>query len=75
MYSFNNFQKYVKTLTSISEFIDYENLEILFENLYKSFFNNSRIFLAGNGGSAAIANHASTDLNKLTIEDNSLSAI
>tara|TARA_Y100001958_G_C21150271_1_gene486608 strand:- start:556 stop:1134 length:579 start_codon:yes stop_codon:yes gene_type:complete len=75
MNSFNNFYKYVKTLTSISEFIDYQNLEILFDNLYKSFFNNSRIFLAGNGGSAAIANHATTDLNKLRIDDNCLSAI
>tara|TARA_B100000965_G_C19602128_1_gene763402 strand:- start:1908 stop:2486 length:579 start_codon:yes stop_codon:yes gene_type:complete len=75
MYSFNNFHKYVKTTASISEFINYENLEVLYDNLYKSFFNNSRIFLAGNGGSAAIANHAATDLNKLKIEDNYLSAI
>ena len=75
MYSFNDFHKYVKTTASISEFINYENLEVLYDNLYKSFFNNSRIFLAGNGGSAAIANHAATDLNKLKIEDNYLSAI
>lgn len=75
MYSFNNFSNYVKLTASISELLNYENLEILYDNLHKAFFNNSRIFLAGNGGSSSIANHATTDLNKLNIEDNYLSVI
>lgn len=75
MHSFNNFANYIKLIVSISELVNYKNLEILYDSLYRAFFNDSRIFLAGNGGSSAIANHAVTDLNKLYIEDNHLSAI
>ena len=45
MHSFNNFANYIKLTVSISELVNYKNLEILYDSLYKAFFNDSRIFL------------------------------
>lgn len=65
---------YVNLINTIISNSNLENLEILFERLKNHFYKGGRIFLAGNGGSAAIALHATTDLNKLVLENKKLNA-
>lgn len=60
-----NLIKYLKIINNILEDSELDNLDILFDTLNRHFENKGRVFLAGNGGSAAIASHASTDLKKL----------
>lgn len=66
--------EYVNLINTIISNSNLENLEILFERLKNHFYSGGRIFLAGNGGSAAIALHATTDLNKLVLENKKLNA-
>ena len=68
-----NLIKYLEIINNILEDSELDNLDILFDTLNRHFENKGRVFLAGNGGSAAIASHASTDLKKLRKEiDNEL---
>tara|TARA_B100000902_G_scaffold157217_2_gene153449 strand:- start:3145 stop:3729 length:585 start_codon:yes stop_codon:yes gene_type:complete len=69
------FSNYIQLINNISQESELENLNTLFEHLENCFNNDGRIFLAGNGGSAAIANHAVTDLSKLSKNDRLLNPI
>lgn len=60
------FNKYIELINTIFNESEFKNLSILFEHIESCFDNKGRIFLAGNGGSADIANHAATDLAKLS---------
>ena len=60
----SQFGKYIQLIGNIVENSQLNNLDILYETLNNSFEDNSRLFLAGNGGSAAIASHFSVDLTK-----------
>lgn len=68
-------EKYLELINSIVQNSEFDNLSTLFKHLENSFESQGRIFLAGNGGSAAIANHAATDLSKLTKNNNLLNPI
>ena len=65
MITFKTFNNYLSLITSLFNTVEEESLYKLFERILESFENSSTIFIAGNGGSASIASHASTDLNKL----------
>lgn len=47
----------------------------LYTDINKLFQNDGRIFLAGNGGSSAIANHAEIDLSKIEKSNTRVNAI
>ncbi len=68
-------EKYINLISSISEKSSLESLDVLFSRLDNHFESGGRIFLAGNGGSAAVSSHAATDLGKLQIENNLLNVI
>ena len=69
------FTNYIQLIEKIFTNSETDNLEVLFESIEKCFESNGRIFLAGNGGSAAIANHAAADLSKLSKNEKFLSPI
>jgi phosphoheptose isomerase len=58
------FKNYFLSYTNISKSLDYAELEKICSFLEKKINNNNNIFVAGNGGSAAIANHFLCDFNK-----------
>ena len=66
---------YSNLLNSLIENSNFSNIEILYKALDMRFSNNGRVFLAGNGGSAAIASHATTDLSKISRPKDKLNAI
>ncbi len=68
-------EEYAKLLLKIITSSEIEDVNILFDRLKHHFYNKGRIFLSGNGGSASIANHAATDLSKLTHNNTSLNSI
>ena len=51
------FKKYFNQLYQTSKFINFKELYKISSQLKKNIKNNQYIFVAGNGGSAAIANH------------------
>jgi len=73
--TYPNFSSYLDIIIEISKSIDSKKLEALYERIDNSFNEKSRIFLAGNGGSAAVASHAATDLNNLNKKNKILNAI
>jgi D-sedoheptulose 7-phosphate isomerase len=61
----------VKYLNLIQKIVNDSNLslvESLFSDLKKLFYSKGRLFLAGNGGSSAISNHAEVDFARLRYE-------
>jgi D-sedoheptulose 7-phosphate isomerase len=76
------FKSYVQALQQALETLDTDTLEKAFELLVQSMRNRRRIYIAGNGGSAAIADHLCCDWTKgvyserssLTLKTQSLSA-
>ena len=70
-------EKYFNDLRDIINFDSkkIKNLIAFSDILLKTNNLGKKTIIFGNGGSAAIANHATTDLNKLRIDDNCLSAI
>ena len=68
-------ENYLNLLLNIFDSSELENLDLLFERLNKLFDTHGRIFVAGNGGSYAVASHVATDLAKLTNKDKTLSTI
>ena len=58
------FKNYFLSYLTISKSLDYVELEKICSFLEKKINNNNNIFVAGNGGSAAIANHFLCDFNK-----------
>lgn len=71
----NNFKNYLSLLTEIFQNSDVNKLDNLYKSLDKKFSDGGNIFIAGNGGSAAISSHAATDLNKLSRGNETLNAI
>ena len=62
----NNFYKeYTKTLSEVLHSLNLKNLSRFSDLLEKTIFMNKNIFVCGNGGSAAIANHLVCDYIKL----------
>lgn len=66
---------YLNLLLKIFDSSELDNLDLLFESLNNIFDSGGRVFIAGNGGSYAVASHIATDLAKLTNEDKTLSTI
>ena len=59
-------------MLNIYDSSELDNLDTLFKSLDKLFETNGRVFIAGNGGSYAVASHAATDLSKLTHKNKTL---
>ena len=57
-------KKYIASLASILMEVDEQEFHNLIENLRKIKKNKLKLFIAGNGGSAAIASHVAIDLAK-----------
>ena len=68
-------ENYLNLLLKIYDSSELDNLDLLFESLNKIFGTNGRVFVAGNGGSYAVASHVATDLAKLNYEDKTISTI
>lgn len=68
-------ESYLKLLLKIFDSSELNNIDLLYESLNKIFESGGRVFVAGNGGSYAVASHIATDLAKLTNEDKILSTI
>ena len=66
---------YNNLISSLIGKSDISNIETLYQAFDKRFLSNGRVFFAGNGGSAAIASHASTFLSKISKSKNKLSTI
>ena len=58
------FKNYYKNLKLVMDNIDLKKLLLITNFLEKKIINNNNIFVAGNGGSAAVANHMLCDFNK-----------
>jgi len=58
------FKNYYENLKLVMNNIDLKKLLLITNFLEKKIINNNNIFVAGNGGSAAIANHMLCDFNK-----------
>jgi phosphoheptose isomerase len=58
------FENYYKNLKLVINNIDLKKLLLITNFLEKKIINNNNIFVAGNGGSAAVANHMLCDFNK-----------
>src|SRR5210317_1454690 len=68
-------ENYLNLLLKIYDSSELDNLDLLFENLNKIFGTDGRVFVAGNGGSYAVASYVATDLAKLNNEDKTISTI
>ena len=75
MFDKSKLNNYFDLLKKTIESSNLDNISLMFDRLHEHFDNSGRIFIAGNGGSAAIASHATTDLAKLEIENKKLNAI
>jgi len=58
------FENYYKNLKLVINNIDLKKLLLITNFLEKKIINNNNIFVAGNGGTAALANHMLCDFNK-----------
>lgn len=58
------FKNYYKNLRQVINNIDLKQLSLITKIIEKKIIKNKNIFVAGNGGSAAIANHMLCDFNK-----------
>lgn len=67
--------KYLNLLSKIVTNSDLSLINKLFNDLKNLFKTEGRLFLAGNGGSAAISNHAEIDISRLTYENNKIETI
>ena len=75
MYTDKKLENYINLVIAIVKNSNFENIEHLFDRLKRHFNQGGRIFLVGNGGSAAVASHAVTDLSKLSFNNNKLNPI
>ncbi len=66
------YQEYTFTLNKILDSINLNNLNKFSNLLEKTILKNKNIFVCGNGGSAAIANHLVCDYMKLMRKDTKL---
>ena len=75
MFNKSMLKNYIDLIGRIVSSSDSMDIGLLFERLSKHFDNDGRVFLAGNGGSAAVASHATADLSKLNIDNKNINAI
>ena len=70
------FEEYQNQLFETLRKVDNKDLDLIYKLLLKKFKNKKRIFICGNGGSAANANHIEIDLlnNKIPLNINSLNS-
>jgi D-sedoheptulose 7-phosphate isomerase len=57
------FKNYINKLITLLEEVDLENITLIVNQLEKVQKKNSKIFIIGNGGSAATASHMANDLS------------
>jgi len=60
---------YLNSINKIMADLDIENVSKVIETIKEAHINKKRIFVIGNGGSAATANHFVCDLGKNAIKD------
>ena len=58
------FMGYISALKETLDQLDYKKIKIISDIIFKIIKNKKQIFVAGNGGSSAIANHFLCDFNK-----------
>jgi D-sedoheptulose 7-phosphate isomerase len=58
---------YISDLTSVLTTLPFSNIEKTIETVIQANENNKKIFIFGNGGSAATASHFTCDINKGTL--------
>ena len=56
--------QYLRDLTQTLERLDLKQFEAVFDHLLQAYHTRQRIFVMGNGGSAATASHFACDINK-----------
>ena len=66
------FQEYSKTLNQVLKKLDLKKLSNFSDSIEKAILMNKTIFVCGNGGSAAIANHLVCDYIKLMRKNTNL---
>ncbi len=66
---------YFHLLKKTIESSNLDNISLMYDRLHEHFDTSGRIFIAGNGGSASIASHATTDLAKLELENKNINVI
>ena len=64
--------EHIKRTVELLEKTDLEAVSALVDKLYEAYREGSRVFICGNGGSAATASHFSEDLAKSTIKDHTV---
>ena len=64
--------EHIKRTVELLEKTDLEAVSALVDKLYEAYREGSRVFICGNGGSAATASHFSQDLAKSTIKDHTV---
>ena len=57
-------KKFLKDLESVMKKVSHEDIERVIRLLYEAWKGGKQVFLAGNGGSAAVATHFAGDLSK-----------
>ncbi len=60
-------QWYIENLKTILDLMNHADIARVIETLEKAFLEGKKIFVAGNGGSAATASHMASDLQKTTL--------
>ena len=58
-------KNYFKELSKVMSSIDITSIECCIKIIKNKIYNNNKIFVCGNGGSATTADHMITDLNKM----------
>ena len=61
-----NFYSYFENHASVVKKLPYHQIEQVADELYRAYEDGRRVFLFGNGGSAALASHLACDLGKGT---------
>ena len=64
--------EHIKRTVELLEKTDLDAVSALVDKLYEAYREGSRVFICGNGGSAATASHFSEDLAKSTIKDHTV---
>jgi phosphoheptose isomerase len=63
------FEDYFDEFLEAKDSINLKDLNNIYKVLYKTYSSNKKIFVCGNGGSAAIANHFECDHKKILFEN------
>jgi len=67
----SGFRSYFGDSAKVLSHLPYAEIEEAANQLYQAYQEERRVFLFGNGGSAALASHFACDLSKGTADDNS----